>query len=251
MNDIATPPPAPPTPAAPPILAGTQLRQAYHIGKRGLEVLRGVELAVAAGETVAIMGASGAGKSTLLNVLGGLDRPTAGQVFFRGQDVYRLSNRARSLFRARAIGFVFQSYHLLPELDITENVMLAAMSAHGAWLRAGRLRQRAVELLARVGLQERIEHRPAELSGGEQQRVALARALMNDPPLILADEPTGNLDSETGDLILRYLFELRQDQNKTLVLVTHNRAVADRCARTLVLKDGRLLADGGGDHSQV
>jgi predicted ABC-type transport system involved in lysophospholipase L1 biosynthesis ATPase subunit len=161
-------------------------------------------------------------------------------VVFQGRSLYELSSARRTEVRATEIGFVFQSYHLLPELDVLENVMLPAMSRFGAMRAAPRLRQRAGELLERVGLGARAPHRPAELSGGEQQRAALARALMNDPDLILADEPTGNLDSETGDQVLAHLFALTRERGRTLVLVTHNEAVAGRCDRRLRLKDGCL-----------
>ena len=218
------------------------VRRSYAVETRTLDVLRGVDLSVAEGESLAITGMSGAGKSTLLHVLGGLDRPTSGQVLYRGRDLYALGDRERSAIRAQKIGFVFQAYHLLPELTVLENVLLPGLSAAGAFLRGQRLRARAADLLARVGLTERAAHRPNELSGGEQQRAALARALMNGPELLLADEPTGNLDSKTGEDVLRYLFELATEQNLTLVIVTHNEAVAARCRRHVVLRDGLPVA---------
>ena len=218
------------------------VRRSYAVETRMLDVLRGVDLSVAEGESLAITGMSGAGKSTLLHVLGGLDRPTSGQVLYRGRDLYALGDRERSAIRAQKIGFVFQAYHLLPELTVLENVLLPGLSAAGAFLRGQRLRARAADLLARVGLTERAAHRPNELSGGEQQRAALARALMNGPELLLADEPTGNLDSKTGEDVLRYLFELATEQNLTLVIVTHNEAVAARCRRHVVLRDGLPVA---------
>ena len=159
-------------------------------------------------------------------------------MLYRGRDLYAAGDRERSAIRAQKIGFVFQAYHLLPELTVLENVLLPGLSAHGAFLRGGKLRARAEELLGRVGLAERALHRPNELSGGEQQRVALARALMNGPELLLADEPTGNLDSKTGEDVLRYLFELAAERSLTLVIVTHNEAVAARCRRHVVLRDG-------------
>ena len=220
------------------LIEAIDVRRSYAMGQRTLEVLRGVSLAVAEGESLAITGMSGAGKSTLLHMLGGLDRPTAGRVLYRGSDFYAKGDRERSAIRAHKIGFVFQAYHLLPELTVLENVLLPGLSAHGAFLRGGKLRARAEELLGRVGLSERASHRPNELSGGEQQRAALARALMNAPELLLADEPTGNLDSKTGDEVLRYLFGLATEQGLTLVLVTHNDAVAARCGRHVVLRDG-------------
>ena len=218
------------------------VRRSFMMGSRELEVLRGVTLSVAVGESLAITGMSGAGKSTLLHALGGLDRPTAGQVLYRGRDLYAAGDRERSAIRARQIGFVFQAYHLLPELTVLENVLLPGLSATGAFLRGGALRARAADLLAQVGLSARALHRPNELSGGEQQRVALARALMNGPELLLADEPTGNLDSQTGENVLGYLFGLAAERGLTLVLVTHNEAVAARCRRHVVLRDGLPVA---------
>ena len=219
------------------ILQAEKIKRTYCIGKTTLEVLKGVSLDVKAGETVSIMGESGSGKSTLLHVLGGLDTPKVGKVHFKGQSVYGMSNARRSRFRAENVGFVFQSFHLLPELDILENVALPAMAMRPD----GDAKERAAELLKEVGLGDRIGHRPQELSGGEQQRAALARALMNKPDVIFADEPTGNLDSKTGDKVLHYLFQLAERGGHTLVLVTHSRDVASRCSRQLVLKDGLLI----------
>jgi ABC-type lipoprotein export system ATPase subunit len=220
------------------LVEAVDVRRAYPMGGGFLEVLRGVSLAVAEGESLAITGLSGAGKSTLLHVLGGLDRPTAGQVLYRGRDLYAAGDRERSAIRAQKIGFVFQAYHLLPELTVLENVLLPGLNAQGAFLRGGALQARAQELLGRVGLAARSRHRPNELSGGEQQRVALARALMNGPELLLADEPTGNLDSRTGEDVLHYLFELAAERGLTLVIVSHNEAVAARCRRHVELRDG-------------
>ncbi len=219
------------------ILKADNLERTYSIGDTTLDVLKGVSLDVKTGETVAIMGESGSGKSTLLHVLGGLDNPKAGEVHFKGQSVYGMPSARRARFRAENVGFVFQSFHLLPELDIIENVALPAM-AHRSTSKA---RARAKELLHEVGLGERIGHRPQELSGGEQQRVALARALMNEPDVIFADEPTGNLDSKTGGKVLHYLFQLVESRGHTLVLVTHSREVAARCSRQMTLKDGCLI----------
>ena len=227
------------------LLQAENLVRSFAMGHRRLDVLRGVSIAVQAGETVAITGKSGAGKSTLLHILGGLDRPTSGRVLFDGRDVYAAGERERSAMRASRIGFVFQAYHLLPELTVRENVLLPALGLRGAFLRGGRLRARAMELLEMVGLSARAAHRPNELSGGEQQRVALARALMNEPRLLLADEPTGNLDSRTGDDVLRLLFGLVADRGLTLLMVTHNDDVAARCSRTIVLRDG--LVEGAAE----
>ncbi len=224
------------------LIEAIKVRRSFDMDSRTLEVLRGVSLAIAEGESLAITGMSGAGKSTLLHVLGGLDRPTSGRVLYRGRDLYAAGDRERSAIRAQKIGFVFQAYHLLPELTVLENVLLPGLSAHGAFLRGAKLRARAAELLAQVGLSERAAHRPNELSGGEQQRVALARALMNGPELLLADEPTGNLDSKTGEDVLRYLFDLAMERSLTLVMVTHNEAVAARCRRHVVLRDGVPVA---------
>ena len=218
------------------ILRADEVHKTYHIGKRTVEVLHGVSLTIQRGETLSIMGASGAGKSTLMHILGGLDRPDAGDVFFEEMSLGKMNPAKRAAFRAKRCGFIFQSYHLLPELDVRQNVILPSMAAG-----TGRdVKARAEELLEKVGLAGRMDHRPMELSGGEQQRVAIARALMNDPDLILADEPTGNLDSHTGENILNNLFDLAQSANRTLIIVTHNEEVARRCQRELILKDGKL-----------
>ncbi len=219
------------------ILTAENLERAYTIGKTTLDVLKGVSLEVKEGETLSIMGESGSGKSTLLHVLGGLDTPKAGKVHFKGQSVYDMSAARRARFRGENVGFVFQSYHLLPELDIVENVALPAMAQRSR----GDATERAKKLLDEVGLSNRIGHRPRELSGGEQQRVAIARALMNDPDMIFADEPTGNLDSKTGEKVLHYLFQLVEARRHSLVLVTHSQEVASRCSRELFLKDGLLI----------
>ena len=219
------------------ILTAENLERAYTIGKTTLDVLKGVSLEIKKGETLSIMGESGSGKSTLLHVLGGLDTPKVGSVHFKGQSVYGMSASRRARFRAESVGLVFQSFHLLPELDIVENVALPAMTQ-----RSGKdAKARARELLDEVGLSDRIGHRPRELSGGEQQRVAIARALMNDPDVIFADEPTGNLDSKTGEKVLHYLFQLVEARRHSLVLVTHSQEVASRCSRELFLKDGLLI----------
>ena len=218
------------------ILRAEEVHKTYHIGKRAVEVLHGVSLTINRGETVSIMGASGAGKSTLMHILGGLDRPDSGDIFFEDTSLVKMNPARRAAFRAKRCGFIFQSYHLLPELDVRQNVILPSMAAGN-----GRnVKARAEELLEKVGLAGRMDHRPMELSGGEQQRVAIARALMNDPDLILADEPTGNLDSHTGENILNNLFDLAQSAGRTLIMVTHNEAVAERCQRELILKDGKL-----------
>ncbi|MFP4623037.1 MAG: ABC transporter ATP-binding protein [Gemmatimonadota bacterium] len=206
-------------------------------GGTELTVLDGVDLDVARGEAVAIIGASGAGKSTLLHLLGGLDRPTDGQVIVAGRDLNGLDSAALAEFRSVGIGFVFQFHHLLREFTAEENVMMPQLIA-GAPLDAAR--DRARELLEQVGLSERRTHRSTELSGGEQQRVAVARALANNPEVLLADEPSGNLDSQTSDRLHELFFRLRQDYGVALVLATHNRELADRTDRVLRVRDGRL-----------
>ena len=220
-------------------LAAVNLHKTYTLHRKQINVLRGANLSTVPGESVAIIGRSGSGKSTLRHVLGGLDKPAQGQVLIAGHDLYKLSARRRTRLCASQIGFVFQAYHLLPEMDITENVMLPAMAL--GKLSRKEMRLRAEALLERVGLKDRLNHTPQELSGGEQQRAAIARALMNEPPLILADEPTGNLDATTGDAVLDLLFELTKERNTVLVMVTHNPETAARCSRTLVLTDGLLV----------
>ncbi len=224
------------------LLTAQNVSKSYHLGKVCIEVLRGARLDVGEGESVAIVGASGAGKSTLLHVLGGLDYPDEGHVTVAGNDVYGMSRARRTRLRAMDIGFVFQSYHLMPEMDLLENVVLPAMALPD-WLHgAGRARARARELLDAVGLVDRSRHLPMELSGGEQQRAALARALMNNPRLVLADEPTGNLDEKTGGTVLDLLLSLTRGEGHALVMVTHNRRVAERCDRVLHLSDGGIHA---------
>lgn len=229
-----------------PLVAAEDVHKAYPLGPRTLEILRGVTLAVARGEKLALVGASGAGKSTLLNVLGGLDRPTAGRVRFEGRSLYEIAGPVRTALRARRIGFVFQAFHLLPELTLLENVALPTLSLGAPRRSPGERRRRALQLLERVGLGERLTHRPDELSGGEQQRAGLARSLVNDPDLVLADEPTGNLDSASGEQVLGCLFDLVREGDRTVVLVTHNPAVAARCDRVLTLRDGKIAPAGGG-----
>jgi lipoprotein-releasing system ATP-binding protein len=215
------------------------LHKSYALGKSTLEVLRGIDLSVARGEFLALRGASGAGKSTLLHLLGGLDLPNEGEIRFDGTDLRGLSPGALAHWRNRRVGFIFQAYHLLPELSALENVALPARMARLAPAQAAR---RATGLLERVGLGQRLEHRPYELSGGEQQRVAIARALVNEPELILADEPTGNLDSHTGGEIILLLESLRAERQATFIMATHDAAIAGRAQRVLQLVDGQLAA---------
>ncbi len=225
------------TASAIPFLKAHDLHKSYALNRRRLEVLRGVSLEVIRGEILALRGASGAGKSTLLHLLGGLDSPDRGTVAIDGRAIERGGDGELCRLRNRTIGFIFQAYHLLPELDAMENVALAArMSRTGA----GAATRKARELLARVGLGDRLHHRPGELSGGEQQRVAIARSLVNDPCLILADEPTGNLDSHTGETILRLLCDLRAERDATLIIATHDARVAGAAGRVVQLVDGLI-----------
>jgi predicted ABC-type transport system involved in lysophospholipase L1 biosynthesis ATPase subunit len=222
------------------LLQANNLHKSYRLGKKWLHVLKGASFKVCAGESLAIVGLSGAGKSTLLHVVGGLDRPDHGGVTFLGRDMYSLSSGQLAAMRARYIGFVFQSYHLLPELDVLENTILPAMTGASPVRNPQQMRQRGRNLLDSVGLAARSDHKPMELSGGEQQRLALARALMNDPQIVLADEPTGNLDSATGKQVLDYVFGVVRERQHTLVLVTHNEKLAERCDRTVKLAAGKI-----------
>ncbi len=205
-----------------------------------LEVLKGVDFEAEKGEVVAITGASGAGKTTLLEILGTLSSPNSGSLIIDGTDVLALSTKALPAFRGKRIGFVFQFHHLLPEFTSEENVMIPALIAGTP---ASEARKKAKELLARVGLEGRLSHKPSELSGGEQQRVAIARALVNDPAVLFADEPTGNLDSVTKEEIHSLFFDLRRDLGQTIILVTHDPALANLCDRTLTMKDGLFVQE--------
>lgn len=207
----------------------------YFDANRELRILRGVNMEVHDGEVLAISGQSGVGKSTLLHLVGTLDKPSSGDVLFRGQSLYKLPRREINRIRNEEIGFVFQFYHLLPEFTALENVMMPAL-CRGARRRT--LTARAMELLEKVGLTERVTHKPGQLSGGEQQRVAIARALFNKPSVVLADEPTGNLDESTGDGIVRLLWDLNQNDGITLVLVTHHEQLAMKAHRWVHLHEG-------------
>jgi predicted ABC-type transport system involved in lysophospholipase L1 biosynthesis ATPase subunit len=220
-----------------PLLAAHDLHKSYSLGRRTLEVLRGVSVNVTRGEFLALRGASGAGKSTLLHLLGGLDAPNQGTISFAGTNLAGLSGLALARWRNQKVGFIFQAYHLLPELDALENVCLPARLAR---VTAETAEARGRGLLNRVGLGERMEHKPYELSGGEQQRVAIARALINSPELLLADEPTGNLDSHTGEEIIELLCALRAERQTTLIIATHDARVAARAPRGLELVDGLI-----------
>jgi len=218
-------------------LSAHGLVKTYAMGRRSLEVLRGVDLTVTRGEFLALRGASGAGKSTLLHLIGGLDSPNSGEISFIGQNLATFSEGELTQFRNRRVGFVFQAYHLLPELTALENVCLPGRIARIA---AAQTAKRGRDLLARVGLKERVDHKPSELSGGEQQRVAIARALINEPELLLADEPTGNLDSRTGGEIIELLKVLRVEKQMTLIIATHDAKVAAHAQRVIELADGRI-----------
>ncbi|MBI3322633.1 MAG: ABC transporter ATP-binding protein [Candidatus Omnitrophica bacterium] len=222
------------------LLEAAGLKKSYRIGRQTLEVLCGVDLEVRRGELAVIVGPSGAGKSTLLHLLGGLDRPTQGKVKFEGKDLHGLRDQELSRVRNRAFGFVFQFYHLVPELTALENVMMPAWMAGGA--QARKAQEEANRLLSDVGLSGRAGHLPSELSGGEQQRVAIARALMNRPQAIFCDEPTGNLDSVTGGKVMEILLKLNKDNGTALVIVTHEPAITKVAKRVHSLKDGRLWA---------
>lgn len=220
-----------------PILRTNDLHKSYDLGRRLIEVLHGVNLEIGEGEFISLQGASGTGKSTLLHLLGGLDDPTSGEVFASGQSLSAMSSTRLANWRNGEVGFVFQSYHLLPEFDALENVLLPARMAQA---NRAESQNRAESLLERVGLAKRMHHLPAELSGGEQQRVALARALINQPQLLLADEPTGNLDSKTGGEVLDLLCELQSEANLTMIIATHDDKVANRAHQTVQLVDGLI-----------
>jgi lipoprotein-releasing system ATP-binding protein len=228
------------------VLAARGIRKGFAIGERTLDVLHGVDLDLSRGELLGLMGASGAGKSTLLHILGLLDPPGEGEVWLDGERAWRVPVEARARLRNEKLGFVFQFYHLLPELDAVENVLLPAMIARDGGARYGNrkaLRGRAREMLAKFGLASRLEHRPAQLSGGERQRVAIARALFLDPLVVIADEPTGNLDSTTGEKVLELLLAEQRERNLSLLLVTHDERVASRCQRVVTMEDGRVLGE--------
>lgn len=213
------------------------ITKVYPMGKRDLVVLKDVNLNIERGETVAIMGPSGSGKSTMLNLIGCLDTPSSGRYYLEGREVSRLSSNELAQIRAQKVGFVFQTFNLLPRLSALANVELGLRYAGGSD------RKRAMEALTKVGLSDRAKHRPTELSGGEQQRVAIARALAKNPPLILADEPTGNLDSRSGEEVISILTSLHAEQGITLVIITHNHNIAHHCQRIVHLKDGQVVSE--------
>ncbi len=220
------------------LLAVRGLSKAYQKGGATIRVLADASFAIGAGEMVSVVGKSGAGKSTLLHLLGTLDAPDQGAISYRGQDLMGMTPGQLADFRNKELGFVFQFHHLLPEFSALENVMMPALIRR---LPRAEAEQRALAGLREVGLEQRLSHKPGELSGGEQQRVALARALVLDPPLLLADEVTGNLDERTGEEIHQLLFDLNKRRNVTLVVVTHNRSLADRMPRRLLLEAGKVV----------
>lgn len=225
------------------MILAQDVHRSYLLGRKEVEVLRGIDLKIMQGERVFLCGASGAGKTTLLYTLAGLERPQRGRVQIGGEDLYGLSRREQSLLRNSKMGYIFQNYYLLPELTALENVMIPGM------IRSRNVRRRAIELLAEMGLEERSHHLPAELSGGEQQRVAIARALVNDPAMVFADEPTGNLDSRNGGEVMELLLDFAGNLKTTLVVVTHDRSLARLGDRTLEILDGQMIAeemDAGG-----
>ena len=226
-----------------PLLASRDLARHYTTAGGVVRALDGVSLEIHEGEVVALVGSSGSGKSTLLNLLGGLDRPTGGELLFRGKNLAKMDPKELASYRRRDVGMVFQSFNLIPHRPALDNVILP-MIFEGVGKDARR--RRGSELLESVGLSKRASHRPAELSGGEQQRVAICRALANSPPMILADEPTGNLDSATAAEILALLLALNREQGKTLVLITHDEAVASVAGRRIRLRDGRISTEGAG-----
>ena len=214
------------------------LHKSFPMGEQTLTVLRGIDLTIERGELIAVVGASGAGKSTLLHILGLLDRPSKGTVCFEGQDLFQLSEAAQAEFRNRRIGFVFQFHHLLPEFTALENACMPALIQRRE---PEEVRQEAIGLLKDVGLGPRLQHKPGELSGGEQQRVAVARALLQKPDLVLADEPTGNLDTHTGDALFALMRELNKARGTTFVIVTHNDKLSAQADRILHMQDGQII----------
>lgn len=218
------------------IIQAKDIHKSYYTTKTNkLEVLKGINLDIYQGEIVAIIGRSGAGKSTLLHILGTLDRPDSGQIIFDGKEIFKGSEREIASFRNSKIGFIFQFHHLLPEFTAMENVMMATM------ILGKPDKEKSLELMREVGIESRANHKPSEISGGEAQRVAIARALVNSPELILADEPTGNLDTENANAVIDLIFRLRDKFNKAFVIVTHNEEFAHKCDRVVKMADGKIL----------
>lgn len=227
-----------------PVIRMENIIKRYYVGKPNeLEILHGIDLTVNKGEFVSVVGESGSGKSTLMNIIGVLDRQTAGIYYLEGQDVNQMTDEVRSDVRNRRIGFVFQNFNLLPRANAMKNVMVPLMYATES---KKNQKERAMEMLKMVGMEERAAHRPNELSGGQKQRVAIARAMINDPAIILADEPTGALDSKTGHMVMDLFHRLHEDQGKTIVLITHSQELAAETQRIVTLLDGEIVADNGG-----
>ncbi|MEC4685532.1 MAG: ABC transporter ATP-binding protein [Nitrospirota bacterium] len=222
-----------------PLIKTRGLKKLFYTPAGDIEVLRGIDLEIAAGEMAAIVGASGVGKSTLLHILGTLDKPTEGEVLYGSDDVFSFDDITLASFRNHRIGFVFQFHHLLPEFSALENVMMPGI-ING--LNQSKIKERATSILTELGLHGRISHRPGELSGGEQQRVAVARALIMEPAVVLADEPTGNLDTKTGDDLFNLLTEVNSSKGTTFVIVTHNDMLARKCTRIIRMVDGRIVS---------
>jgi len=227
------------------LIRAKELNKSFLTPERELHVLKGITVDFYKGEMAVIMGPSGVGKSTFLHILGALDRPTSGNVFYEDKDIFSFKDDALAYFRNKTIGFVFQFHHLLPEFNAIENVMMPALigarGKKGQGARYEDIRRRAEKLLDEIGLYGRKEHKPGELSGGEQQRVAVARALMLEPAVVLADEPTGNLDTQTGEDLFRLLTELNEKKGITFIIVTHNESLASRCGRIIKMLDGRIV----------
>ncbi len=226
--------------AAPPIIQTVDLHKDFQLGDEWVHALNGVDLSIPEGQFTAIMGPSGSGKSTLLYLLGGLDRPSSGQIMIAGQDLDQFNGEELAAFRGVTIGFVFQAFHLIPTMTALENVALPGVFVGVA--REAR-EERAYKLLAALGMEDRLEHRPWQLSGGQQQRVAIARSLFNDPPIIMADEPTGALDSKTGETVLKLLKWLCRKEGKNIIVVTHDSSVANKADRLVRLRDGKIVED--------
>jgi len=219
------------------LLEARGIEKSFRTDAGELRILKGVDLLLQGGEVVGIVGASGVGKSTFLHILGALDEPTAGKIFYEGNDIFSLDSSSLASFRNRTIGFVFQFHHLLPEFTALENVMMPGLIAAQDF---DELQSRAEQLLADLGLSGRRDHRPGQLSGGEQQRVAVARALILNPKVVLADEPTGNLDTATGEELFQLLLRIHEERGTTFVIVTHNESLSKRCHRIVQMEDGRL-----------
>jgi lipoprotein-releasing system ATP-binding protein len=232
------------------LIETNDLRKSFTTEAGALQVLKGINLTIKNGEMVGIVGASGVGKSTLLHILGALDKPTSGRVLYNGSDIFLLDRNSLSSFRNKTIGFVFQFHHLMPEFTALENIMMPGLIGMESRNQGNRnfshkeVKEKAEELLDRMGLSGRKRHRPGELSGGEQQRVAVARALILEPSVVLADEPTGNLDTKTGGEIFDSFIRLNEEKKITFVIVTHNEALSKRCHRILKMVDGRIINNG-------